>query len=392
MKIEENKNEKNTNKETIVEDNKIEETKVKENEKDTQSAKHLKMSRPDILLVTTSVFLVLTLVLGIVIFRFYMTDFRQVADAKTYDQYYVMITDNYKADFWQSIYAGAFEAAREENIYVDLLGEAFPQKYTCEELMKIAIASKVDGIIVFANESDEMTKLIDEATAEGIPVVTLYSDNTKSGRLSFVGVGSYNIGREYGRQIFNIIKEKRREDFIESETMEERTTMEIAVLVNTDAQDTGQNIIISALQETLSQENATNSEFNISIIPVDNTNEFSVEESIRDIFINEIVPDVIVCLNELNTVCAYQAVVDFNKVGEVDILGYYDSEAIVNAIDRNVVYATISIDTTQMGEYCIEALTDYYEYGNTSQYFTADVTLINKDNVAEYLTGEESDE
>ena len=44
----------------------------------------------------------------------------------------------------------------------------------------------------------------DEAAAEGIPVVTLYSDNTKSKRCSYVGIGSYNLGREYGRQVLQI--------------------------------------------------------------------------------------------------------------------------------------------------------------------------------------------
>ena len=35
---------------------------------------------------------------------------------------------------------------------------------------------------------------------------------------------------------------------------------------------------------------------------------------------------------------------------------------------------------------------DYYEYGNTSQYFAADVTIIDKTNVAAYLQKEEPDE
>ncbi|MCR5656938.1 MAG: substrate-binding domain-containing protein [Butyrivibrio sp.] len=345
-----------------------------------------------IFLICTCVFVVAILFVGGLAFRFYLKSFAKSQVVQDYDKYYVMITDNYKSDFWNSVYSGALEAAKAENVYVDLLGESFSEDYSCEQLMKIAIASKVDGIIVFANETDTMTKLIDEAVSKGIPVVTLYSDNTKSKRLSFVGVGSYNIGREYGRQIFNLITEKRREDFIESETMEARKSMKVSVLVDTDAKDTGQNILISALQETLSQENATNSEFSINIVPVNNKNAFSVEESIRDIFLRENIPDVIICLNELNTECAYQAVVDFNMVGKVGILGYYDSESIVNAIDRNVLYATISIDTTQMGEYCIEALTDYYDTGNTSEYFTADVTLINKANVSEYLKKEEDDE
>ena len=101
------------------------------------------------------------------------------------------------------------------------------------------------------------------------------------------------------------------------------------------------------------------------------------------------IPDIIICLNELNTTCVYQAVVDYNRVGEVSILGYYDSDTIINAIDRNVIYATVSIDTRQMGEFCIDALREYYELGYTSQYFTADITLIDKNNVDQYLLKEE---
>ena len=348
-----------------------------------------KLNNQRILLLLTVLFTITTLVVGALVFRFYLEDYRKSSDATEYDKYYVMITDNYKTDFWQAVYKGAFEAAKKQNIYVDLLGQNISGQYSCEQLMKIAIASRVDGIIVFANENEEMTSLINEANEKKIPVVTLYNDSTHSERLSFVGVGSYNIGREYGRQIFNIIKDKRTDDFGNSQAAIRHTTTDVAVLVNTDTKDSGQNIIISALQETLEQENATDSEFSISLVPVDNKNAFSVEESIRDIFMDNNIPDVIVCLNELNTVCAYQAVVDFNKVGEVNILGYYNSDEIVTAISKNIVYATISIDTEQMGRYCIEALSDYYQFGNTSQYFTADVTLINNDNVDDFIKKEE---
>ena len=188
----------------------------------------------------------------------------------------------------------------------------------------------------------------------------------------------------YGGQIIDIIKEKRREELIESETIEDRSQIKITVLANADTKDTGQNIIISGIQETINQDNVTDSEYLVSIVTVDNTNSFSVEESIRDIFLGEEIPDVIVCLNELSTVCTYQAVVDFNMVGEVSILGYYDSEAIVNAIERGGVYATVSIDAAQMGEYSVTALTDYHEFGNISEYYLADVTLINQDNVEQF--------
>ena len=348
--------------------------------------KHKLNNRENIVMITTLLFVALTLVLIAIRFSVSLKGFKRKDEAHEYDKYYVMITDNYKSDFWKSVYRGAFAAAKEDNIYVDLLGENFSTKYRTEELMKIATASKVDGIILYANESDEMTELIDAAAAEGIPVVTLYGDNTRSKRLSYIGIGGYTIGREYAKQINNIIQEKKNDNTAESEKNEQDKAIQVTVLVNSDAGSSGeniQNIIIAAMQEGIAQEDAEDIDVSVSIKTVDNTNDFSAEESIRDIFHTEQIPDVIVCLNELNTMCAYQAVVDFNEVGKVNILGCYASEPIINAIDVGVVYASIAIDTNQLGEQCIKALSDYYESGNTSEYYAADVSLINKSNVAE---------
>ena len=351
-----------------------------------------KIRRQYLVLILTLLFTLLTLIFGSLYFRFYRLELVKQAEAHTYDKYFVMITDNYKTDFWQSVYEGALEKARESDIYVDLLGMNLSRDYSCEELMKIATASKVDGIMVCADESSSMTALINDAVSNGIPVVTLYGDNTHSDRLSFVGISGYSVGKMYAKQIINIIKDARREKLLGEDGIEDTRKVQVAVLANADTKDAGQNIIISAIQDTISEENVTDAEFDVSIVTVDNTNAFSVEESIRDIFLNENVPDVIVCLNELNTTCTYQAVVDFNKVGEVSVLGYYDSSEIVKAIDRGGVYATISIDTRQLGEYSVSALLDYYEFGNTSEYYLADVTLIDRNNVADFLKKEALDE
>lgn len=318
----------------------------------------------------------------IFMFLTYIRGFREVADADSYDKYYVMITKDRKSSFWQSVYQGAYRRGLEENAYVDLLGENLSENYSREDLMRIAISSGVDGIFVESDESGELTELIDEAVDRDIPVVTLYGDNTHSKRCSFVGVGSYNLGREYGRQVLKIAREN---------TWENRV-IRVAIVMNAYAMDTGQNIISSGIQDAIEQEKTEATDFSVSYITVDDTNTFSVEESIRDIFMEERLPDIIICLNELNTTCVYQAVVDYNQVGQISILGYYDSDTIINAIDRNVVNATISIDTEQMGGFCVEALTEYYLLGNTSQYFTADVTLIDKSNVAQYLEGGDEDE
>lgn len=343
------------------------------------------------LLTAILVLAVLTIAMLVLVYKVFMSGFSTDAVVNSYDEYYVMITDNSRSSFMQNVYEGAYEAGLEKDIYVDLLGTNLPSDYTDEDLIRIAISSEVDGIIIDANETEEMTELIDEAVEAGIPVVTLINDNTKSKRCSFVGIGGYEIGREYGGQVNQIIKELRRDYYMSSEerTEDDIAVVDVAILVNSPDTSASQNIIIAGITETIQNNNTSETSANISIVAVDNSNAFSVEESIRDIFTQDNVPEVIICLDELSTTCVYQAVIDYNVVGKVNILGYYRSDIIANGIDREVIHSTISVDTEQLGEYCVNALKDYNDLGATSQYYTGDVTLINRSNVHEYLNKED---
>lgn len=321
--------------------------------------------------------LILTIIVAIAVFQVYLKNMQGENEEQNYDDYYVMIVEDRKSDFWQEIYNGAHTAGLDENVYVDLLGSNLSQNYNRYELMEIAIYSGVDGIMVEADESMRMTELIDLAVANDIPVVTLYGDNPNSMRCSYVGVGNYELGREYGRQVLELAGED---------------AVSAAVLVSAQASDTSQNIVWSGIQETVLQENVKNADIQLSLISVDDSSNFTVEESIRDIFMQESLPDIIICLNEVNTTCLYQAVIDYNKVGEIDILGYYANDTILKGIYRNVITSTISIDANQMGRYCIDALTEYKKIGNTSEYFMADITLVDKENVSDFIGGNADDQ
>ena len=298
---------------------------------------------------------------------------------KTYDHYYVMITNDRKSSFWQSVYEGAKSEALKENSYIEMLGNNLSEEYSAEDLMQIAIDSEVDGIILEANESSEMTELINKANAAGIPVITALGDNNASTRKSFVGVNSYNLGMAYGEQVCEI-------DAATSNMANDSDEMTVLVLMNANADDTSQNIIFTGIQDAIKNSVNKSHIINIEAVAISNDSAFAAEESIRDIFMNQgNVPDIIICMNELNTTCVYQAVVDYNKVGKINIIGYYDSETICRAIERNVIYATISVNTKQLGMYCESALDEYKETGHVSEYFSADISLITSDNVSEYL-------
>lgn len=320
---------------------------------------------------------ILTILLALAVFELYRTQTPGGQDEKQYDEYYVMIVENLKSDFWQEIYNAAYTAGLEEKVYVDLLGSNLSQNYNRYELMEIAIYSDVDGILVEADESARMRELINKAVNNGIPVVTINEDNADSMRLSYVGIGNYELGREYGRQVLEIARDG---------------SVSAAVLVSSQAKDSSQNLVWSGIQETILQENKKKADVQLSTVVVDDSSNFAVEESIRDIFMKENVPDIIICLNEVNTVCLYQAVIDYNKVGDIAILGYYDNDTILKGIYRNVITSTISIDAGQMGRYCMEALTEYKKIGNTSEYFVADITLIDRENVSDFMGDKTNDQ
>lgn len=322
----------------------------------------------------------------------------KTASYETYQKHYVMIVSEKDSSFWQQAYAGAKSKAVEQNAYLELLGENLNKQYTVEELMQIAIASKVDGIILEANESYVMRGLIDEAVEGGIPVITALGDNATSQRQSFVGISSFHLGREYGKQICEIAEnffmdtgEDAEEDAGDDKGVPQ-DSMRIMVLVDTNADDTSQNIVFSSIQETVENSSLYHDRIVIEARAINVMGAFAAEEAIRDIFMSgEPLPDSIICLNEINTTCVYQAVVDYNKVGQIDIIGYYDSPTILNAIERNVIYGTISVDAKSLGEYCGTALNEYIETGYVSGYFSVDTTVIGNDNVGEYLEGREDE-
>lgn len=334
----------------------------------------------------TGILAVLTGLLIVLFLSFNKTLGRKASD-KTYDKYYVMITDDPSSSFWQSVYTSALAEAKKQNAYIEMIADNLSRDYSQTELMEIAISSGADGIVVTAGEMEGMKELIDRAHAAGIPVITLLNDNAQSERLSFVGIANYNLGREYGKLLI---------EMLDSKTFP-GDTVNVTVLLDAGLEDSGQSVLAFAIQDAVKMDQAEHirrKPIEIELAAVDASNTFSVEESVRNLFLGgkENIPDIVICLNENDTNSVYQMVVDYNEVGQVNILGYYDSDTILKGIERDVIYATLSVDTDQMGKYCIDALTEYYEMGNTSQYFTADSYVIKKSNVGEYRKEELNDQ
>lgn len=308
----------------------------------------------------------LIIFVGMTLYRSRLTDLGAENSLKynTYKYHYTIVSEEADAPFWEAIYEGALEKGKGMDIYVERIGSRLPNTYPLQDLMKMAIASKVDGIIIEPNGEPEIIDLINTADEAGIPVITVLNDEPNSKRKSFVGVNSYNQGQIYGKQVLEVLKEGRKN---------------ITILLNSDSHKTGMNVIDSGIREMVAGKGIVKS------VIVNTQSTFSSEEDIRNIIKDNQNPtEVLVCLTAIDTRCAYQAVVDYNKVGLIDIIGYYDSDLILSAIQKDIIHSTMTIDAKQMGALCVEAINEYKETGQVSDYFSVDIYAINKDNIMNY--------
>lgn len=323
-----------------------------------------------------AVFISITVMLIVTIISFYffvqtrtnhLNDYNLQGNTE-YSQYYALICEN--NEFNEKVYEYAKTKGDELGICVDMLSQRIDHEYSTEELFEIALQSRVDGIIVEAKDAQKMKTLIDKACNQGIDVVTLISDSPDSTRRSSVQVGAYNLGKTYGQQIIS-------KDLDNDE--------KILVINDSSNSDASQNLIITGIQDTVYEKIGDDTNVTIQKYSVDGSDTFVMEEMIRMIFIDEeLTPGIIICSDDQSTKVVYQALIDYNKVGQVRLIGFHDSQTILSGIRQGVIEATIAIDVKELGECSVEALNEYRSTGFASEYYSVDSTLIDINNISSY--------
>ena len=286
--------------------------------------------------------------------------------------HFAMICENMDDPFWLSVKKGVEKASEEFNVAVEFnwpSGANPDEPATC---LDMAIFSNVDGIVTYTWDETATGNLINKGVDKGIPIVTISTDAKTSRRAAFVGVNTYSAGTEMGKMLIEATGGKG----------------EAVVLVSND--ETGgpvvQNLMIAGITDALRY----TPELKLKTVEYNHANFVSLEDTIKDILINEPGLDAIISTNEKDTTLIAQRLIDLNKV-YYSIIGYGDTPEILRYIDNGVIFGTVSADHEQMGYDAIKALMDLKEGGRTDAYFTVDTHLITKTNVADYLQ-EPSDE
>lgn len=334
------------------------------------------MKKKNITLKLISVFLVLIVLLtigSIVLLKVLMNGAGGPGGTggQPYARHYAFIHKGADEDLWARIYDGARTHGEELGIYVEDFGSQLTVDYDRDELIRIAVDASVDGIIVDGEPDEEMSEAIAYAASLGVPVVTALDDCAESDRVCFVGFSNYTVGRQYGEEI------------LKSDVSDGLTVY--VVMDNENAG--GANLVISGIYDEFAEHGVADI-CNIEGVYVNNETTFTAEEDIRDIFINGSLPDAMVAINSVYTRCLFQAAVDYNKAGSVALYGFDDSKDILEAVSKNLLEATVSVDAARIGASAVDALNEYADTGYVTTYIAQDTEVILAAHAEELLNSE----
>lgn len=290
-----------------------------------------------------------------------------------YDYHIAMIVKDSSDVFWQSVYRAAREAGMKKGIYIESFGEELNEGYTTNELVEMAIAARVDGIILEADSSAEMLQLIKKGAAldPPIPVITIGSDAAGSQRISFVTANDYELGKMYGSQVLEALKEN---------------GGTVAVLLPSDIENSQPSLVYSGISEVLGSSTIA---FKLTAKIIGENDEFGAEEQIRNLLLsNTGRPDAVVCLSAVNTISTSQGVVDYNLVGTVKIIGTYSSPEIIKGIQKGIIYSAVAVNSEEMGAVAAEGMYEYLTNQHISEYLSVQSELVSRKDIKKFMEEE----
>ena len=317
-------------------------------------------------------FMFIATIISIVIYQ------KRTAEAKNllvearyeqYESYVVMIASDSDSDFWQKVYKAAKSYGKDHGVYVDMLSESIDKSYTKLEYLEMAIETNCDAIFIEGDDSEELEALLAKAKRAGITVFSLEADVNIESRVSYIGANSYTIASLYGGSLVeNLVKQKK-----------------VMVLGGNTINPMSASNFINNIQVALTGAAIVNSPLEFETRIVESRDAFANEEYIQNLFKENDLAPVVICLDQESTEVFYQAMIDYNKVGQILLFGSNTSQTILTGIKQGVIASTVYVDAASVGIAATEAFVEYRDSGYVSDYISVDAKVVDSSNIDEEL-------
>lgn len=288
-------------------------------------------------------------------------------------RHYAFIAEEMDETAAEWVFREAQRRGEETGAYVENFRENATSDYDCRDYLRMAIEMEVDGIILKGNGEKEVQELVDEAAKKGIPTITFHEDIQESKRKCFIDIGGFNMGRSYARQIIEIATKETKQVMVISEKESEGET------------HNWKYSMLSGIEETLKNEG---NHLNLELLIKESEGGMYGTSTLVNNYLNDeetANPDIIICLNESDTLDVYNVLKGCGLQDQIKVIGYCASRLIMNLVQEQAIVAAIEVDARQAGISCVDVLDEYIRTGQVKGYITVDTNAITEKNVKRYL-------
>lgn len=242
--------------------------------------------------------------------------------------------------YWSVIEEGIIDGAKDKNIDVKIIYPSLNYDTTqMLKLLKIAIASKVDCIIISGVEDQRYYETINKAIESGIFVILVDTDMKELTNITYVGSNNKDAGILYAENISRITNGAANIGIISGDT----------VFYNLKNR-------LEGIQSVISKEK----NMNIVDIKYDKF-DYSIVEKIYDEYLNNSKIDTIVCLEGTAGMALNSYVKDTSSK---DIFVFDDTPQALAGLKNNIFKGILVQQKYQMGYRVIEEIDSYKKNDN----------------------------
>ncbi len=280
--------------------------------------------------------------------------------------YFSLILNSRDEKYWQDFKDGAFKAAEKYNAAIELNMITDPDANgQTVNYINIANKSKLDGIIVNGEKTEQYTEAIKNAAGSGMGIVVGAGEAEGS---IYVGTNFYDYGVYAAELIVQAGGEK--------------STINLAVISSdssgaeiSDPTTTTQGTRMMSGLESEKRINLVKTRYKESDL-------LGAEDLTRDILTNYPEVDVILCTNAKDTIAAARVIVERYLVGKVAIVGTDVTEDIKEYINKGVIFGVLDRNGDDAGFKSVEVLCSGDEF--RTNYEPIDPTIYTKMNIDQW--------
>lgn len=287
---------------------------------------------------------------------------------KDYSKSYILIKSESNNYLWNNIEKGIVDNCETNNIAIQILNSDNTGLLSQKELFEMAVAGNSNGIILSGYNSNEMEELLKKAEDKKIPIVFINEDGASRLRDTYVGPNNYQKGQKSIQEI------------------SKKSNEVLNILVIDEYNLENRNLLIDGMISEI------NNEENVNLTEIVSINtRFNFENNLRKELDLHPEINVIIGTGIYDGLNIAKAIVSMNKVGEVYIIAYDNSEMTIEYIQKGIITATLFTDGYLVGEEAVNTLNSINEDNISLDVFYVPTTILNKYNLKTYLDGESNE-